>query len=329
MLPNTHPPTGLGVCIVLLLLCSTSLAVAQKDPGLFRRRWDARAQVLAEDPAWRRLMITDALQAFRRIRATYRQWDDSTALTLTALTGRSYARADSQTCVQIQRAGPGGLEILLNVDSLTAEEWVAWVEWVMRRGLTGPPRPVAPARLVDSVRTAVEQRVRARNPGVGAPALHELCALDAQFMHELVALPANLAGAVIRAAALGVVPAGVTDPHTDTLFMPVSGDTTPVLAAVPTVVRCPSATYPPALRAARIQGRVVLQFIVDTLGRAEPTSVQPVESPHDSLTYAARRMVLGCEFTPTRVRGRAVRVLVRLPLDFKLPAAAPDTARRP
>src|SRR5690348_2553067 len=86
----------------------------------------------------------------------------------------------------------------------------------------------------------------------------------------------------------------------------------------PIVVRCPRVTYPETLRRAAIQGRVVVALIVDTLGHPEPTSLRAVESPHDSLSIAAVQAVQGCEFTPARLRGRAVRVLIQLPLDFKI-----------
>jgi TonB family protein len=91
-----------------------------------------------------------------------------------------------------------------------------------------------------------------------------------------------------------------------------------VVDSPPRIIRCPPADYPPAARDAGIQGRVTLQFVIDTLGRPEAGSVRAVESPNDSLSSAAVRAMLGCEFTPARVRGRAVRVLVRIPYDFHI-----------
>jgi len=86
----------------------------------------------------------------------------------------------------------------------------------------------------------------------------------------------------------------------------------------PTVVRCPPVIYPETLRQAAVQGRVVIALIVDTLGHPEPGSLRTVQSPHDSLSIAAVQAVQGCEFTPARLHGRAVRVLIQLPLDFKI-----------
>jgi len=62
---------------------------------------------------------------------------------------------------------------------------------------------------------------------------------------------------------------------------------------------------------------VLLQLIIDTLGRPEPESIRALTSPHDLMSSAAIDALRACQFTPARVRGRAVRALVQIPLDFK------------
>src|SRR5882724_7973445 len=42
----------------------------------------------------------------------------------------------------------------------------------------------------------------------------------------------------------------------------------------PTVIYCPPPVYPDSLRQARIQGRVMLELLIDTLGRPERGSVR-------------------------------------------------------
>jgi len=75
--------------------------------------------------------------------------------------------------------------------------------------------------------------------------------------------------------------------------------------------------YPNLLRQAGIEGRVIVRAIIDTTGRAEPASVQVVESPHPGFDQAARNFVLRTRFRPGRVHGRAVRVLIEFPVEFR------------
>ena len=75
--------------------------------------------------------------------------------------------------------------------------------------------------------------------------------------------------------------------------------------------------YPEALRAAGVTGHVVVQAVIDTLGRAEP-EVTVVESSHAGFAPPALDYVRHAVFRPGRVHGRRVRVLIRLPVDFRL-----------
>ena len=85
----------------------------------------------------------------------------------------------------------------------------------------------------------------------------------------------------------------------------------------PALLAGPPTVYPELLRAAGIRGRVVLQVVVDTLGRAE-RAVTVVESSNRGFDAAALAYVREARFRPGRVRSRAVRVLIRLPIDFTL-----------
>ena len=79
--------------------------------------------------------------------------------------------------------------------------------------------------------------------------------------------------------------------------------------------RAPS--YPELLRAAGITGRVVVEAVIDTLGHAE-AAVRVVESSQAGFDAPALDYVRRAVFRPGRVHGRAVRVLIRLPVDFRL-----------
>ena len=89
----------------------------------------------------------------------------------------------------------------------------------------------------------------------------------------------------------------------------------------PVVLAGRAPVYPEPLRHAGIPGRVVVAVVVDTLGRAEPSSVAIVASSNQGFDPPARDYVLHALFRPARVHGRAVRVLVRLPVDFAIVAA--------
>jgi len=82
------------------------------------------------------------------------------------------------------------------------------------------------------------------------------------------------------------------------------------------IVSAPPLDYPPALRRAGLQGRVTVQAVIDTLGRAEPASLKVIARPNTAFDQSARAYVLHAVFRPARVKGRAVRVLIRVPVDY-------------
>lgn len=86
----------------------------------------------------------------------------------------------------------------------------------------------------------------------------------------------------------------------------------------PTIESAPALEYPPLLRQGGVQGRVMIQAIVDTLGRPEPTSLKILARPSTGFEQSARDHVLHTVFRPGRVKGRAVRVRVRVPIDYKI-----------
>ena len=86
----------------------------------------------------------------------------------------------------------------------------------------------------------------------------------------------------------------------------------------PAVLSGPQPVYPELLKQAQITGRVLVQAIVDTLGRAEPSSVKVLQSPNPGFDQSSKNYILKCLFRPARVHGRAVRVLVQIPIDYRL-----------
>lgn len=86
----------------------------------------------------------------------------------------------------------------------------------------------------------------------------------------------------------------------------------------PERISTPSLDYPDLLRQAGIEGTVVIEVIIDTLGRAEPGSLRVVQSTNKAFELPARDAVLKSVYRPGRVRGQAVRVLVQVPISFSI-----------
>lgn len=101
-------------------------------------------------------------------------------------------------------------------------------------------------------------------------------------------------------------------PASDQVFME------SVVEERPEILSGPQLNYPDLLRQAGVQGRVLVQAIIDTSGRVEPQSVKIIQSPNPGLDQPAKNYVLRALFRPGRVHGRAVRVLLNLPIDFKI-----------
>lgn len=76
--------------------------------------------------------------------------------------------------------------------------------------------------------------------------------------------------------------------------------------------------YPDMLRTQHIEGRVVVAYVVDSLGRVEPNSIRMVESAHPLFEPAVRQTVLASRFRPAERRGRTVRQLVQQAFVFTL-----------
>jgi TonB family protein len=87
---------------------------------------------------------------------------------------------------------------------------------------------------------------------------------------------------------------------------------------LPVLLAASPPVYPSLLRAAGVQGRVELQVVVDTLGRVERGTFRVVHSDNPAFEAPAIESLRGARFRPARVFGRAVRVLVQIPVEFVL-----------
>jgi len=90
-----------------------------------------------------------------------------------------------------------------------------------------------------------------------------------------------------------------------------------------TMKRASPPRYPAGLRAAGVSGEVLAQFVVDTAGRAEPSSFKVLKSDHGEFSEAVRATLPLTEFTPAEIGGRRVRQLVQMPYQFSVERSAP------
>jgi protein TonB len=84
----------------------------------------------------------------------------------------------------------------------------------------------------------------------------------------------------------------------------------------PRVLRSENPRFPEALRARGLGGRIVVQFVVDTLGRAEMSEFKVVDATDAQLADPVRAVLPRFRFTPGEAAGHKVRTLVALPFDF-------------
>lgn len=79
-----------------------------------------------------------------------------------------------------------------------------------------------------------------------------------------------------------------------------------------------SPAYPDMLKASGVEGSALVQFVVDTLGRAEPGSFKVLSGTHDAFGSAVRVTLPRMRFLPAEAGGRKVRMLVQQEFAFAL-----------
>lgn len=81
----------------------------------------------------------------------------------------------------------------------------------------------------------------------------------------------------------------------------------------------PRVPYPDELLPQRTVGTVLAQFVVDTLGRVEPTTLKVLRSDAPAFTQAVKAGLSSLRFLPAEIGGRKVKQLVQLPFEFTPP----------
>lgn len=113
-------------------------------------------------------------------------------------------------------------------------------------------------------------------------------ALDPSVLRRALAPGTLVRAAPGPAAADRILAAGEVDEPATTLFQP-------------------APRYPPVLQAAGFEGRVLLEFVIDTTGHAEPASLRVIERTREGFDVAALETLQRSLFRPARIGGRPVR----------------------
>lgn len=81
-----------------------------------------------------------------------------------------------------------------------------------------------------------------------------------------------------------------------------------------------SPRYPSLLERSRVDGAVLAQFVVDTLGRADMSTFTILDSSNDLFSESVRARLGEWRFYPAEAGGRKVKQVVQLPLKFIAPS---------
>lgn len=99
----------------------------------------------------------------------------------------------------------------------------------------------------------------------------------------------------------------------------------PIVATPVTLAKPYKPAYPRTARLVGLSGSALVQFVVDTLGKAKPGTVTTVEATYKDFGDAAASYVLDMAFVPATIDGHPVERLVQYPFNFKLSTVMPIT----
>ena len=189
-----------------------------------------------------------------------------------------------------------------------------------RRGPTPQVHPVA-VTYVQPVRPKMPTESRTSSAASSAPTAPRLPVIEVPVITPVGIPPVDLTMPALSTGEFRIGrrpdPGALAGPA-----LPIAGSDVNESSAVdraPRIMgRAAEPLYPPALRAAGVQGRVLAEFVVDTLGRAELATLRFPELPDPRFADAVRDAISRIRFSPGEVAGRPVRTRVALPFDFRL-----------
>ena len=183
------------------------------------------------------------------------------------------------------------------------------------RGAGDPDAP--PVDLPALARALAPVRPMSRLPAMPQPSLPDP---DATLLVAgVLASAPDLARAAARAEEFTRLPRAALSPDpfgvlaTDALRTLTRVDELPI-----PLVGNPTPRYPAALERSRVGGRVVVEFLIDSTGQVDQTSVRVVHGSNVLFVDAVRRVLPELRFLPAQLKEHAVGVTVRQPFLFTL-----------
>ena len=81
----------------------------------------------------------------------------------------------------------------------------------------------------------------------------------------------------------------------------------------------PNPKYPSMLETSRVEGEVLAQFVVDTLGKADMSTFKVLQASNDLFASSLKTTLPQWRFFPAEAGGHKVKQIVQLPLKFVAP----------
>lgn len=117
---------------------------------------------------------------------------------------------------------------------------------------------------------------------------------------------------------IDVPPGSIFTPVTGTVLPPGGVHRVDVVDERPERLTSPPLRYPEVLRQAGVEGRILVEAVLDTLGVVERGSLRVVQGAHALFEAEALAVVAASRYRAARVGGRAVRVRIQVPVAFSL-----------
>lgn len=150
------------------------------------------------------------------------------------------------------------------------------------------------------------------DPGAGIPAPVDIRVTTPPDLNSVsVPVSALATGTLIPRFSPAYSPAGNA-----AAGQPVSGGE--VIEERAEVLTSPLPVYPDLLRQAGVQGRVVLEAVVDTTGRVLASTILVMSATNPGFVAPARQALLATLFRPAMVGGKPIRMRVRIPYEFAI-----------